>query len=72
MEVEAVAVGESLQQLHGALGAHLGHPVEEERLLAGVARDVQLSEVKLLAQRDARSGRVSRAHETGNWRPWDV
>ena len=58
MEVEAVAVGESLQQLHGALGAHLGHPIEEEGLLAGVTGDVQLTETEL--QGEERRGSVTR------------
>ena len=45
--VEVVLDGERLEQLHGGLGAHLGHPIEEEHILGGLPRVVQLVRVQL-------------------------
>ena len=47
MIVEVVLDGERLEELHGGLGADLGHAVEEEDLLLGVAGVVELVGVEL-------------------------
>ena len=45
--VEIVPNGERLEQLHGGLRAHLGHPIEEEDLLGRLPGVVQLCGVQL-------------------------
>ena len=52
--MKVILDGERLEELHRGLGADLGHPVEEEHVLGGLLRVVEVVGVQLESEKKAR------------------